>query len=262
MPVIHRLAEVSADAQLADDVQVGPFCFVEGDVSIGPGCVLDSHVTIKDGCRIGSNNYFGQGSVIGGDPQDRKFHRTDRTFLVMGDRNTIREYCTLHRATGDGLSTRIGDDCYIMAYSHVGHNGTIGNFVTLANNVGLSGHATIEDYVTFGGMVGVHQFARIGRAAMVGGMSSVTRDVPPFVVLTGRDQVLDINAVGLRRIGISQTGRLALHKAVKLLFKSELGLTHAIETVRREVPSTPEVEYMLAFEERRFRGKNGRGDQP
>lgn len=262
MAEVHPLAVVHPAAELAESVRVGPFCFVEAKVRIGANTILDSHVTVKSGTTLGEGNIISQGAILGGDPQDRKYSEEQDSQLVIGDRNVIREYCTIHRATGDGNATTIGNDCYIMAYTHIGHNGTIGDFVTLANNVGLSGYVTVEDYVTFGGMVGVHQFARIGKAAMVGGMAGISRDVPPFVVVSGRDQVIDINAVGLRRIGITQPARMSLHKAVKLLFKSELGLTRAIETVRREVPSTPEVEYLLAYEERRFRGKNGRGDQP
>lgn len=262
MPEVHALACVDPRAELADDVVVGPFCNIEAEVKIGPGCILDSHATIKSGTTMGAKNYVGQGAVLGGDPQDRKFGRDQQTYLVIGDNNMFREYVTVHRATGDGKTTTVGNNILMMAYSHLGHNGTIHDNVTIANNVGLSGHVTVEELVTIGGMVGVHQFARIGKAAMVGGMSGVSRDVPPFVILSGRDDVLDINAVGLRRIGVGQEQRLALHKAVKLLFKSELGLTNAIETVRRELPMTPEIEYLLAFEERRFRGKNGRGDQP
>lgn len=262
MPEIHPLACVSPQAQLADDVIVGPFCNVEAGVIIGPGCILDSHATIKKGTTMGSNNRVGQGTVLGGDPQDRKFSRDFNTFLVIGNDNVFREYVTIHRGTSDGTQTTIGNNVYMMAYSHLGHNGTIHDSVTIANNVALAGHATIEELVTIGGIVGVHQFARVGKAAMIGGMSAVSRDVPPFVILSGRDVILDINAVGLRRIGVSQEERLALHKAVKLLYKSELGLTNAMEIVRREVTMTKEIEYMLTFEERRFRGKNGRGDQP
>lgn len=262
MPQIHPLSYVHPDAELADDVEIGPFCYVEAGVKIGAGCRLDSHVTLKGGTTMGEQNLVAQGAVLGGDPQDRKW-AGEPTFLEIGDRNVFREYVTVHRATGEGKSTRVGNDCYIMAYCHLGHNVTLGDKVTLANNVGLSGHVTVETMATFGGMVGVHQFVRVGTLAMVGGMSRVSRDVPPYTTITGPEQqVLDINAVGLRRMGISQANRLALHKAVKLLFKSELGLTKAIETVRREVPLTPEVEYMLAFEERRFKGKMGRGDQP
>lgn len=263
MTKIHPLSVVDPQAELGEGVEVGPFCYVEAGVRLGANTTLDSHVTVKSNTSLGEGNFVGQGTVLGGDPQDRKFTAEQSTYLEIGDRNVIREYCTIHRATGDGKKTVIGDDCYLMAFTHVGHNGTLGNFVTMANYSGLSGHVTVEDMVTIGGMVGVHQFVRIGRSAMVGGMSGISRDVPPFTIVSGRDMVVvDINAVGLRRIGISQENRLALHKAVKLLFKSELGLTHAIETVRREVPMTPEVEYLLAFELRRFKGKNGRGDQP
>lgn len=263
MPNIHPLSYVHPDAKLAEDVEVGPFCYVERAVEIGAGTRLDSHVTIKSGTTLGENNLVAQGAVLGGDPQDRKWSG-EPTYLVIGNKNVIREYVTIHRATGEGKSTRIGNDCYIMAYCHLGHNVTLEDSVTLANNVGLAGHVSVETMATFGGMVGVHQFTRIGKVAMVGAMTGVGRDVPPFTLVAGgiQQQVMDINAVGLRRLGITQQGRLALHKAVKLLFKSELGLSKAMETVRREVPLTPEVQYMLEFEERRFRGKMGRGDQP
>ena len=130
------------------------------------------------------------------------------------------------------------------------------------NNVGVSGHVTVENLVTIGGMTGVHQFVRIGKIAMVGGMSRIVRDVPPFMLVEGAEQTVhDINAVGLRRIGVTQESRMALHKACKLLFKSQLGLTNALEIVAREVKSTPEVQDLIKFLERLFEGKNGRGDQ-
>lgn len=262
MTRIHPSSVVDPSCQLGEGVEIGPFCLVEAGAVIGARTVLDSHVTVKANTTLGEDNVVAQGSVLGGDPQDRKFTQDQTTYLEIGDRNVIREYTTFHRATGDGKKTVIGSDGYFMAFVHIGHNCRVGNFCTIANNSGLSGHVTVEDYVTIGGMTGIHQFVRIGRASMVGAMSGASRDVPPFTILSGRDVIIDINAVGLRRIGISQESRLALHKAVKLLFKSELGLTNAMETVRREVPSTPEVEYLLAFEERRFKGKNGRGDQP
>jgi len=263
VPKIHSLSYVEPGAELADDVEIGPFCHVEKGVKIGAGSRLDSHVTIKSGVTMGERNFVAQGAVLGGDPQDRKW-AGEPTYLIIGNHNIIREYVTISRATGEGKSTRVGNDCYIMAYAHLGHNVVLEDTVTLANNVGLAGHVTIETMVTVGAMVGIHQFARVGKVAMVGAMSGIGRDVPPFTLVAGgiEPQVMDINAVGLRRVGISQSGRLALHKAVKLLFKSELGLTKAMETVRREVPLTPEVEYLLQFEERRFRGKMGRGDQP
>jgi UDP-N-acetylglucosamine acyltransferase len=261
LPEIHALASVHPKAELADDVFVGPFCFVEAGAVLGPGTRLESRVTIRAGVTMGRNNVVADGAVLGGDPQDRKY-KNEPTFLKIGDDNVIREFVTMHRATGEGNSTVVGNDCYIMAYCHLGHNVTIHDHVTMANSVGLSGHVTVEELSTIGGMVGVHQFARIGKVAMVGGFTKVTRDVPPFMLADGVDeQVHDINAVGLRRMGVTPESRLALHKACKLLYKSQLNLTTALETVRREVVMTPEVEYLLAFEERRFKGRNGRGDQ-
>ncbi len=262
MATIHPLAVVSPKAQIADDVVIGPFSMIEDDVVLGQGCQLGSHVTIKTGTTIGARNVIGQGAVLGGDPQDRKY-KGEPTFLEIGDDNVIREYVTIHRATGEGKTTTVGNNCFLMAYCHLGHNVTLHDSVTMANLVQLSGHVTVEELVTIGGMVGVHQWSRIGKVAMVGGFGKVSRDIPPFMLFDSREEkVHDINAVGLRRIGVESKARLALHKACKLIFKSQLGLTTAIETVRREVPLTPEVEYLLNFELRRFQGKSGRGDQP
>jgi len=262
LPKVHPLAYVHPAAEVADDVEVGPFCNLEESVVIGAGCKLDSHVTVKTGTTVGTGNYFGQGAIIGGDPQDRKY-KGEPTFLKIGNDNFFREYVTIHRATGEGQSTVVGNRCYLMAFVHLGHNVVVEDDVTMANGVGVSGHCTIEKLATLGGMVGLHQWVRVGKVAMVGGMSGTSRDIPPFMIVEGRDaEVRDINAVGLRRYGISADGRMALHKACKLLYKSQLGLTNAIETVRREIPITDEVQYLIDFELRRFKGKNGRGDQP
>lgn len=262
MAKIHQLAVVSSDAEIADDVVIGPFCNVEAGAVIGSGCRLDSHVTIKSNTTVGKDNFMAQGVILGGDPQDRKY-QGEPTYLKIGDRNVFREYVTIHRATGEGKCTVVGNECFIMAYSHLGHNVVMHDQVTVANSAGISGHVTIEELVTIGGMVGIHQWVRVGRVAMVAGFTKLTRDVPPFIMVGGPDEEIhDINAVGLRRIGVDSKSRLALHKAAKLLFKSQLGLRNAIDIVRREVPMTPEVEALLAFEERRFKGKMGRGDQP
>jgi UDP-N-acetylglucosamine acyltransferase len=262
VPTIHPTSFVDPKAELGPDVYVGPFCFVEAGAVIGAGSKLDSHVTIKHSTTIGTNNAFGQGSVIGGDPQDRKY-KGEPTFLRIGNDNIFREYVTLHRATGEGNATTVGSNCFLMAYCHLGHNVSLHDGVTMANSVGVSGHVTIETLATIGGMVGIHQYARIGKVAMVGGFGRVVRDVPPFMLFDStHEQVADINAVGLRRMGVTQQTRLALHRACKLLFKSQLGLSTALEAVRREIPSSDELEYLIAFLERLYRGKNGRGDQP
>ena len=262
MAQIHPTAVVNPAAELADDVVVGPFCYIEAKVVIGAGSKLDSHVTVKGNTTVGERNLFAQGAVLGGDPQDRKF-QNEQTYLVIGNDNNIREYVTIHRATGDGKTTVVGNRCYLMAFVHLGHNVTLHDDVTIANGVGVSGHVTVEERANISGMTGIHQWVRIGEVSMVGGMSRIVRDVPPYMIVSGEDQkVHDINAVGLRRIGVTQESRTALHKAGKLLFNSNLGLSHAIQIVRREVTITPEVEYLLAFVERLFKGKNLRGDQP
>lgn len=253
---------VDPRAELAEGVQIGPFCIIESGVVLGRGTLIGSHSVIKTGTSLGEDNMIGHGVVLGAEPQDRKF-KGESSVLRIGNRNQFREYVTIHRASGEGLATVVGDDNFIMAYSHVGHNGNIGNFVTMANNCGLAGNVTVEDLVTIGGIVGIHQFCRVGRVAMIGGFTKVNRDVPPFMLCEGdKQEVRDINAIGLRRIDVSSSTRMGLHKACKLLFKSQLGLTNAIETVRREIEITPEIQYLIDFELRRFNGKNGRGDQP
>jgi len=261
VPSIHPSALVDPSAELGKDVEVGAFCIVEAGAILGDGCVLEPHSMVTGRVSMGARNVVGYGSVIGGTPQDKKF-QGEPTFVRIGDDNVFREYVTIHAATGEGNATVVGDRNYLMAYSHLGHNVTLHNDVTMANGVGIAGHVTVEDLANIGGMAGIHQYCRIGKVAMVAGMTRVVRDVPPFMIVQGENQeVHDINAVGLRRIGITPTARLSLHKACKLLYKSQLGLRNAMEIVQREVPASEEVEYLLAFEERRYGGKNGRGDQ-
>lgn len=261
MSRISPLAYIDPKAEIADDVVIGPFCHIEAGASIGAGCILESHVTIRKWTTIGERNTFSQGAVIGGDPQSIAY-KGYPTFLVIGDDNIFREYVTVHRSMIEGKTTKIGSHCMLMAYSHVAHDCVLHNHVVAANSVGIAGHVTVEDRAFLGGMSGIHQFCRVGKVAMVGGFTKITRDVPPFTLVDGvEEEVRDINAVGLRRLGINQDSRLALHKAVKLLFKSKIGLSTAIELVREEVPQTDEVKYLLQFEERRFQGRNGRGDQ-
>ena len=262
LPKIHALAVIDPGAELAEGVEIGPFCYVESGVVIGADTVLDSHVTIKGGTTMGARNFVGQGTVLGGDPQDRKY-QGEPTYLKIGVDNKFREYVTIHRATGEGRSKILGDDNFIMAYTHFGHNVVLHNHITVANGTNIAGHCTIEDSAVVGGMVGIHQFCRIGKVAMVGAMTHMNRDAPPFMITEGLEgAVLDINAVGLRRFGITSESRLALHKACKLMYKSQLGMRNALEIIRREVPLTEEVLYVIEFEERRMKGKNGRADQP
>ncbi|MCH8274545.1 MAG: acyl-ACP--UDP-N-acetylglucosamine O-acyltransferase [Armatimonadetes bacterium] len=261
MTEVHPQAAVDCKAQLGDDVRVGPFAVIDSGVEIGAGTVIETHAVIRSGVTIGERNLIGEGCVIGGDPQDQKYAGAP-TYLRIGNDNVFREFVTIHRAKDEGKATIVGDGNFLMAFSHLGHNVTVHNHVTMANGVGVSGHVTVEDGANIGGMTGVHQYVRIGKYAMVGGMSRVVQDVPPFMLTEGKPlRIYDINAVGLRRLGVPAKVRLALHKACKLLFRSEMGLTKAIEVVRREVQVTEEVEYLLNFLENIGSGRYGRQDQ-
>lgn len=261
MTDIHPTAIVDSKAEIGSDVRIGPFAVVEADVKLGDGNVIEAHAVVRSLVTIGNRNVIGHGSVLGGDPQDRK-HKGEKTFLSIGDDNVFREFVTIHRATGEGRSTVVGSNNYLMAFCHLGHNVVMQDNITMANNVGIAGHATVEDGVNIGGMTGIHQFVRIGKYAMVGGMSRVVRDVPPFMLTEGMPlRVYDINSVGLRRLGVTPEARLALHKACKLLFRSEMGMTRAIEAVKREVHITDEVDYLLNFLANIGSGRFGRQDQ-
>jgi UDP-N-acetylglucosamine acyltransferase len=258
---VHPSAVIHPQAHVEDDVTIGPYCVIEEDTSIGGGTWLGPNVYIGRWTTIGRDNQIWNGAVIGGPPQDRKYHG-EPSYLIIGHNNILREFVTVHRGSEPGSETVIGDDNYLMAYCHLGHNCRVGNYVTMANGVGVSGHVTIEDLVNIGGLTGVHQFVRIGKVAMVGGMSRLVRDVPPFMLTEGNPAtVRDINAVGLRRIGVTREARMALHKACKLLFRSSMGASHAIETVRREVQPCDEVEYLLQFVAGAKEGRYGRQDQ-
>jgi len=244
---VHPTAVVDPSAELGSGVEIGPFCLIGPGVVIGDGTHLDSHVVLHQWTRLGANCAIKSAAVLGGAPQDHKY-KGERTFLNIGDNNVIREYVTIHRATGEGNCTEIGSDNLLMAYCHIGHNCKIGSGITMANMVGISGHVMVEDRVVFGGMVGVHQFVRIGRLAMVGGMSKVVQDVPPFAMADGHPaRVYDLNVVGCRRAGMSASVRSGLKQAYKLLYRSDLNVSQAMEAIEAEVEPSPERDYLLEF---------------
>lgn len=258
MAHIHPTAVVHPSAEIAPDVQIGPYCLIGRKVVIEGGTVLEAHVIVDENTFIGEDNHLYWGVVLGAPPQDRKY-KAEKTFLRLGRSNLIREYVTIHRASGEGEETFIGNHNFLMANVHIGHNCRVGDHVVIANAVGISGHCVIEDGVNIGGMTGIHQFTRIGKLAMIGGLSRIVRDVPPFMVVEGNPaQVHGINVVGLRRAGFSSELRLALQTACRLLFHSGLNLHHAIEQIRQQVPLYPEVEYLLEFMEAVRGGRYGR----
>jgi UDP-N-acetylglucosamine acyltransferase len=259
---IHPTAVIDPTVELDPGVRIGPFCVIGPHVHIGRGSTLEPHVTIQPWTTIGQDCHISPQAVLGGPPQDSKF-KGERSYLIIGDRTIIREAVTIHRATGEDDVTRVGSDCMIMAYCHIGHNCRIGNGVMMANQVGISGHVAVEDQVFFGGMTGVHQYVSIGRLAMLGGFSKVVQDVPPFMMVDGRPaEVVQLNVRGLRRAGMSPRVRSGLKQAYKLLYRSELNLSQAIEAVETEVEPSEERDYVLAFLSNIRHGYSGRQNDP
>lgn len=259
---IHPTAVVDTSAELAPEVEIGPYCVIGKHVTIGAGTRLESHVVIDPYTSLGEQCEVRQGTVLGGPPQDHKF-KGERSYLIIGSRNVIREFVTIHRATGEEEATRIGDDNMVMAYCHIGHNAQLGNGISMANQVGISGHCLVEDRVVFGGMVGLHQFVRIGKLAMIGGMSKQVTDVPPFMMADGRpSEVVGLNVLGLRRAGIPPKVRAGLKQAYRLLYRSNFNLSQGIEAAYNEVEPSEERDYLLEFLSNIRRGYGGRGRDP
>ncbi len=258
---IHPTAIVNPTAQLAAGVQIGPYCIVEENVVIGENTSLESHTVIKRGTIIGRNCRVFPHCVIGHDPQDAKY-KGENTRVVIGDNNIFREMVTIHRATGEGEATIIGHNNMFMAYVHLGHNCVVGDNNLLSNSTGISGHVTIEDRCVIGGFVGIHQFVHIGKMAIVGGLSKVVQDVPPFCMADGRPaRIRGLNTRGMRRNGIGSEQRNQLSAAFKLLHRSELNTSQAMERIRAEVPASEPLEYLTSFIERVRGGRLGRQDE-
>ena len=244
---IHPDAVVSKSARLGENVTIGPYCVIGDEVEIGDGSIIGPHAVIEKWTTLGKDCRVFQFASVGADPQDLKF-KGEQSYTVIGDRTTIREGATIHRATGEGNETRIGSDCLLMAYIHVAHNCTLGNRVIMSNLASCSGHATVEDRVVIGGMAGVHQFVKIGRNAMVGGMSKLVQDVVPYTLVDGHPaKVVGLNNVGISRAGIPLESRRLIKQAYKILYRSGLSLPEAIAVIEQDVDSCEEVEHFLRF---------------
>src|SRR5688572_17131902 len=251
---IHPTAVIDESAEVGPDVAIGPYAVIGPNVRIGAGTTIAPHVHIMRDTTLGEGCSIHHGAAIGGDPQDLKYGG-EQTELIIGDRTVVREFVTLNRGTHANGRTQIGSDCLIMAYTHVAHDCIIGDKVVLANAVNMGGHVTIEDHVIVGGMTAVHQFARIGRHAFVGGMSAVLKDVAPYVKAAENPiKLFGLNSVGLQRRGFSDETRLAIKRAFRLLFRSSLNITQAIEQARAELPDSPELRHFLEFIETSERG--------
>lgn len=221
---IDATAIINPTAKLANSVEVGPYAIIEADVEIGAGSKIGAHAVIKCFTKLGQGNRVFENAVLGGEPQDVKF-KGERTDLVIGDDNMIREFCTFHRASGAGQSTRIGSRNFFMVGVHIAHNCEIGDDNIFANGAALAGHITVEDHVFLSNNVGVHQFVRMGRYAMVGGKSKIVQDALPFFITDGNPpRVRGLNSVGLRRAGFSPETKHALKQAYRLLFSRSMPL--------------------------------------
>ena len=252
---IHPTAIISPEAEIAEDVEVGPYSIIGPDVHIGKQTVVGPHVVIESHTDIGERCRIYQFAAIGAAPQDLKF-KGEQTRVIIGNDNTIREFVTIHRATAaETGKTVMGDHNLIMAYSHIAHNCTLENHIIMVNASNLAGHIHVEDYAIIGGLSGVHQFTRIGAHSMIGGASAVTRDVAPYLIVAGNHATTHgLNVVGLKRRGFPEENINAIKRAYTLVFRSSLLLRTAIDKVREEVDDSPEVRHFLEFIEKSERG--------
>ena len=241
MAKIHPTALVDAKAQLDSTVEIGAYSIIGPDVVIGAGTRVGPHVVIEGHTTIGQENTFFQFSSIGAAPQDKKYNN-EPTRLDIGDRNTVREFCTFNRGTEqDGGVTRLGNDNWMMAYVHLAHDCQIGNHTIFANNAQLAGHVIVGDWAIMGGFSNVHQFCKVGAHAMVGMSTSLTQDVPPFVILSGNPAAAHgINSEGLKRRGFSRDAIATIRHAYKLIYKSGLTLEDAKAALAAEEQAKPE----------------------
>lgn len=253
---IHPTAIVDAQARIAETADIGPYCMVGAEVEIGARTRLMANIYLEGPTWIGEDNLFYPYSTVGVASQDMKY-QGERAETRVGDRNRIREFVTIHRGTqGGGLVTSIGSDCLLMTYSHVAHDCRIGDHVILGNSVGLAGHVVIEDWADVSPFSGVHQFCRIGRHAFIGPYSVIKQDVMPYSLTSNKPEigVFGANSVGLGRRGFPAATIEALQTAMRLLTRSQLNTSQAIERIQADVPACPEVDELIEFIRRSERG--------
>jgi UDP-N-acetylglucosamine acyltransferase len=254
--MIHPAAIVDPKAEIAEGVEIGPYSVIEKNVSIGEGTKIGPHVVIREGTHIGKRCQILQFASIGEAPQAVAY-RGEKTLLLMGDQNIIREFVTLHRGTvKGGGKTVLGNENFIMAYSHVAHDCQIGNQVVMANGATLAGHILIEDHAIIGGLSAIHQFCRIGTHAIVSGLTGLSQDVPPYMMAAGsRAKLFGLNTVGLKRAQFSEQTLRALKKAYRIIFRSSLTLEKAMKAVEEDdIFLIPEVRHLLDFIQHSKRG--------
>ncbi len=247
MTKVHPTAIVESSAKIDDDVIIGPYCTVSANSIIGSGTELISHVVVTGNTTIGRNNKISPFAVLGGQTQDLKY-KGGLPGVRIGDNNTIPDYVTVNAATNDGDYTVVGDHCLLMAYSHIAHCCNIGNQVIIANSVQIAGHVTVEDQATIEGMVGIVQFLRIGRMAFIGGLSKVSKDVPPFMIAHGDPiEVRGFNRIGMERKGCSVEARKSIKEAYRMLYRTDDSLQDVLSRMETELDQTDELKALIAF---------------
>ncbi len=227
--MIHPTAIIHPDATIGSNVSIGAFTIIDADVCIGDNCTIDPHVWISGQTTLGKKNFIGFGSHIGGNPQDSTFDKSINSGVTIGDNNTIREYVTIHRSTSEGGLTTVGNDNMFMINSHLAHDVQVGDFNNLANNVLIAGHVQLGSYCFLGGGAGFHQFLKIGDYALCQGNGSISKDIPPYCLAHGHNNLAGLNIIGLRRAGLNAEQRKEIKSAYNLLFKSDMSMTDALK---------------------------------
>ena len=251
---IHPTSLIDPSAEVGRGVTIGPFAILGPNVVVADGCRLGPRVTLQRNVRLAQGVSVGDGSILGGDPQDLKYGG-EETWVEIGEETIIREYSTINRGTTATFKTTVGARCFIMTYVHLAHDCHVGDEVVIANGTQCAGHVTIHDRAVLSGLNAVHQFVTIGTHAFVGGGSRVNQDLPPYVKAVGNPMELyGLNSIGLQRAGFSGETVAALKRAYRLFFNSDLNLGQALERARTELPPFPEVERFLAFVESSERG--------
>ena len=238
---------IDPNAKIGENVKIGPFVTIDGNVEIGDGTVIDSNVTIHSGARIGKNCHIHAGAVISDVPQDLKFKGED-TVAIIGDNTVIRECVTVHRGTASKGKTVIGNNCLIMAYSHVAHDCLLHDHIIMSNAVQMAGEVVVDDWAILGGGTLVHQFSHIGPHVMIQGGSQVNKDLPPYVMV-GRQPIsfMGINSVGLNRRGFTPEQIEIINQVYRTIYLSDLNFKTALEKVEKEIPASPERDLIIDF---------------
>lgn len=238
---------IHPEAKLDPSVQVGPFVYIDKDVEIGAGTVIDANATILEGTRIGKNCHIFPSAVVGAIPQDLKF-KGEKTYVFIGDNTTIRECATVHRGTASKGKTVVGNNCLIMAYSHVAHDCILHDHIIMSNATQLAGEVEVDDWAILGGGTLVHQFSHIGAHVMIQGGTRVNKDIPPFII-AARDPVsyCGINSVGLGRRGFTKEQLSSIQETYRLLYMSGLNVSQALQQIMETLPQTPERDMIVEF---------------